>query len=364
MPTPPHVRSPGRVAFAAAVAMGCGRGVQPVPPGAATASAESPAPVPESPIAEPPAASPGSPTQLTLARTRAQGSTVEGPRLRVLGTAQDGGFPHASCNRERCAGARRDPRVARYISSLGLIVPETGRYLVDATPDIRDQLELMRRPDQEATMDRAPVDGVFLTHAHIGHYLGLAFFGFEAIHTRGLTTWATPAMGEFLRQHAPWQQLMALGNLKHAPVGDGEAIELGEVTVTATRVPHRNEYADTVAYGFRGPRQTVVFVPDCDPWTRWTDGAEALLKDVDVALLDATFYSADELPGRDLEKIGHPLMVDTMTWLEPRVRDGSLQVVFVHLNHSNPATVEGSPEHTNVLEHGFTVARAGDEIPL
>lgn len=363
MPASKGACSPlGLMLLAAPLMAGCGRSLEPVAFGAERGCVE-----PGSAVAVPPrkpaAASPPR-TQLAHVSARIKASTVRGSRLRVLGTAQDGGFPHAACGTDRCRHARKHPEVARYISSLGLIVPNTGRYLVDATPDIRDQLELMPQPADAEKMNRAPVDGVFLTHAHIGHYLGLAFFGFEAIHTRGLPAYATPAMGAFLRDHAPWQQLMRLGNLEHRPLDDGDSVALGDVRVTAIRVPHRNEYADTVAYRFQGPNRTAVFVPDCDPWHRWRDGAEALLEGVDVALVDATFYSGDELPGRDLDKIGHPLMVDTMDWLEPRVKSGAMQVVFIHLNHSNPAIVEGSPEHTKVKARGFAVARDGDEIGL
>src|SRR5262249_10719945 len=79
---------------------------------------------------------------------------VSGPRLRVLGMVQDGGLQNAACRCSNCEKARLDPRSRRFVSSLALIIPESGGrqrvYLVDATPDLREQLELLRDLDRGA----------------------------------------------------------------------------------------------------------------------------------------------------------------------------------------------------------------------
>jgi len=159
--------------------------------------------------------------------------TATGPRVRVLGTAQDGGFPHAACDCHRCSLARRDPRVQRRVASLAVIVPPKV-YLIDASPDVRQQIaalsDVRDRPDGAAGggVDRAPVDGIFLTHAHIGHYLGLAFFGFEAIHTHDLPVYSTASMGEFLAANGPWDQLLRLENIRTVILtAGGEGVDLG-----------------------------------------------------------------------------------------------------------------------------------------
>jgi len=299
-----------------------------------------------------------------------------GPFVRVLGTAQDGGFPHAACACDRCSAARRDPSLARKVASLALVLPESGRvYLIDATPDLPEQLELLadvRRPPA-GRVDRAPVDGVFLTHAHMGHYLGLAWFGYESVHTRGLPVWATPRMARFLRENGPWSQLVRLGNVdlrELGPVtgggrGDGAAVELGDgVVARAVAVPHRDEYTDTVGFRIEGPRATILYVPDADSWDAWGDRLEEALEDVDVALVDATFYSAGELPGREVSEIGHPLITDSLERFGDAVRSGDLQVLFIHLNHSNPALDPRSPARQSIEAAGFRVAEEGEEIPL
>jgi len=298
--------------------------------------------------------------------------TATAPYLRVLGIAQDGGFPHAACEHELCRRARVDSDLASPVASLGLIVPRAaggnGVYLVDATPDVRQQLDMLRdvRDPPGDRVDRAPLDGVLLTHAHIGHYLGLAFFGFEAVHTQGLPLHVTPRMAAFLRTNGPWGQMVEKGNValvEHAPNTD--PFELDGVSVRMIAVPHRDEYSDTVGFLFAGPKRRVLYVPDTDTWDTWQPSLVEVLEreSVDVAILDGSFYSLDELPGRDLPVVRHPLVVQTMDLLETWVAGGG-RVLFSHLNHSNPALDPSSDERRAITTRGFEVARVGLEIDL
>jgi pyrroloquinoline quinone biosynthesis protein B len=292
--------------------------------------------------------------------------------LRALGTAQDGGLPHAACSCDRCAAARRDPALARRVASLAVVLPESGRvYLIDATPELPAQLEALadvRRP-AAGRVDRAPVDGVLLTHAHMGHYLGLAWFGYEAVNTRGLPVWCTPRMAAFLRGNGPWSLLVSRGTvelreLDPAAGADG-SVELGDgVRVRAVPAPHRDEYTDTVGFLVRGPRTAVFYVPDTDSWAAWGERLDEVLAEVDVALVDGTFYSRDELPDREVSEIGHPLITDSLERFGEAVRSGRLRVVFTHLNHSNPALDPGGPERRAIERAGFRVLEDGEEIPL
>lgn len=294
-----------------------------------------------------------------------------GPYLRVLGTAQDGGLPHAACTCERCEAARRDPARRRRIASLGLVLPAGGEvYLVDATPDVREQLDLLadvRRP-AVAGVDRAPLAGVLLTHAHFGHYTGLGFFGYEVVHTRRMPVWATPRMAAFLRANGPWSQLVGKENVDLREVPPGTSFRLGPgagaVSVTALAVPHRDEYSDTVAFLFAGARRKVLYVPDTDAWESWSPPLTEVLAGVDVALVDGTFFSLDELPGRDIREVKHPLIRRTIELLSGRVRDGSLEVYFTHLNHSNPALDPASEAAREIGAAGFAVLADGQELPL
>jgi len=290
------------------------------------------------------------------------------PYILVLGTAQDGGLPHAACTCPRCDAARHDPSRRRDVASIAIIVPSTGRrFLIDATPDLRAQLDRLpavgARP--RGRVDRSPVDGVLLTHAHAGHYLGLAFFGFEAIHTSGLPTYATPRMAAFIRGNAPWSRLVSRGEieLREAPAGITFDLDDG-VRVTPFAVPHRDEDSDTVGFKIAGRRHVVTYVPDTDTWETWSEAAWRTLAESDTALLDGTFYAADELPGRDVKSIGHPLMITTMERLAGDVRSGRLSVLFTHLNHSNRALEPDGAERRAIRLRGFAVAEDGQRLPL
>lgn len=265
----------------------------------------------------------------------------DGPRLVVLGIVQDGGMPHMGCSKDPCAAARRGDRRAEKVACLGLAVGGKT-YLFDATPDFPAQVA--------ATGARVP-DGVFLTHAHIGHYTGLVHLGKEVAGARGVPLFATRKMHEFLAANAPWRALVEGGNVDPRPNDD---VDVGGVRVTAFQVPHRNEYADTVGYRIEGPHASALFIPDID---RWEIGdLRALVDAVDYAFLDATFFSGDELPGRDMSKVPHPLVTDTMNLL-----DGlGAKVWFIHLNHTNPLLDDPSPAE----RRGFHVAREGDVFRL
>lgn len=297
------------------------------------------------------------------------------PRVVALGTVQDGGLPQAGCTCAQCTAARRDPARKRHVASLAVVVPpDTGHpgrtWLIDATPDLSAQIDRIHawRPHPLGRPDRAPVDGVLLTHAHIGHYLGLALFGFEAINTKDLPVYGSPRMLAFLKSNGPWSQLVARRNVALRELRPGVPLALDQgVTVTPIPVPHRDEYTDTLAFLLRGPRRALLYVPDTDAWASWPRPLQDVLRGVDVALLDGTFYSRDELPDRDVAKIKHPLIESTMDLLAPMVhagRAGRLRVLFTHLNHSNPALDPASPARRRIEARGFRVLAEGEEIPL
>lgn len=315
------------------------------------------------------ACGPAEDPQPPRAPDRAMQPGGDGPIVRVLGSVQDGGLPHAGCDCVRCAEARRDPAAVRYVASLGVIVPQAGlRFLVDATPDVRPQLHELGRGQAEAAgprVERELLDGVLLTHAHMGHYLGLAFFGYESAHTRRLPVHCSAEMASYLRSNGPWDQLVRLENIVLHEIESGTAVRLhSTLEFTAFTVPHRREYTDTLGLILRGPRRSLLYVPDTDGWDDWDPPLLEVLEEVDIALLDGTFFSPDELPGRELRSIGHPLIERSMDLLEPLVESGRVEVWFTHLNHSNPALDPRGEELRAIRERGFGVVREGQEFEL
>jgi pyrroloquinoline quinone biosynthesis protein B len=277
------------------------------------------------------------------------------PYAIVLGIAQDGGYPQAGCNRSDCIAAWRNPKLRQRVASLAIVDPQSHqRWIIDATPDFPSQLRTL---DEIAPREKdAPLlDGILLTHAHIGHYLGLAQLGREVLGARSIKTYAMPRMREFLQHNGPWDQLVKLHNIEIMPIEDGAAIPLNErITITPLRVPHRDEYSETVGFVIRGPSRSILWLPDIDKWEKWTTPLESVLARVDVAYLDGTFYDASELPGRDLREIPHPLMTETLSRLaaSPMLA----KVRFIHLNQSNPLLRE--------RRDGIVVAKDGERSGL
>jgi pyrroloquinoline quinone biosynthesis protein B len=295
----------------------------------------------------------------------AEPEPITGPRLRILGIAQDGGLPHAACACERCEAARGDPARASPVASVAVLAPEQV-WIVDATPDLPHTLEQLAdvRTLEPGRVDRSPLSGILLTHAHMGHYLGLAFLGYEAISAKATPVHASERMVEFLSGNAPWDQLVRLEQIAPQVATPGRVIELGGgLSAEPLLVPHRGEYTDTFGWYLSGPHKRALYIPDTDPWAKWTVDVDTALTDVDLLLLDGTFYSADELPGRDLSEIGHPLMTDSMDRLAPHVAAG-LQVWFIHLNHSNPTLDPNSPQRRELESRGFVIASVGREFGL
>jgi pyrroloquinoline quinone biosynthesis protein B len=275
------------------------------------------------------------------------------PYALILGIAQDGGYPQAGCNRPDCMAAWHDLKLRHRVASLAIIDPQSHqRWIIDATPDFPSQLASL---DTTAPRGNVLLDGILLTHAHIGHYLGLAHLGREVLGAHSIKVYAMPRMREFLQHNGPWDQLVHLKNIDLVPIEDGVPIALNErITVTPLRVPHRDEYSETVGFVVRGPSRSILWLPDIDKWETWPTPLESVLGRVDVAYIDGTFYDATELPGRDLREIPHPLMTETLA----RLANSPLRakVRFIHLNQSNPLLRE--------RRAGVVVARDGERSGL
>lgn len=278
----------------------------------------------------------------------------------VLGIAQDGGVPHIGCAQELCLEARRDPTRRQRVASLGLVDDDAGaRFLIDATPDVASQLEALNAGRMLAD-PRRPVDGILLTHAHMGHYAGLLQLGREALGANAVPVYATPRMAAFLRGNAPWSQLVALRNIDVREIEPGREFALTtRLAVTALAVPHRDEWSDTVGFVVRGPSARLLYVPDIDKWERWDRRVEDAVAGADFALLDATFFSADELPGRSLAEVPHPVVGETAGRLAALAR----RVIFVHLNHTNRLLFDPAAR-AGLEAKGFRVARDGEVVDL
>lgn len=284
------------------------------------------------------------------------------PYIVVLGVAQDAGHPQAGCEAAHCKAAWEDPSKAHKASSLGLVEPATGRqWLFDATPDLPEQLYDL---NQTATSSGdSTLAGVFLTHAHIGHYTGLVHLGREVMGVKKVPVFTMPRMGEFLSANGPWSQLVKLENIRLEDCSK-PVVLADELSVEAFPVPHRDEFSETVGFRIKGPAKTVVYLPDIDKWDRWATPLVELLSDVDIAYLDGTFFADGELGNRDMSMIPHPFMAETMELLRELPSAERAKVHFIHLNHTNPALNPKSKASKTVRDNGFHLAVEGDITSL
>jgi pyrroloquinoline quinone biosynthesis protein B len=274
----------------------------------------------------------------------------------LLGVAQDGGVPHAGCDCANCNRAWAESSFRQFVACLGLVDRANCQsWLIDATPDFREQLRALYdlAPDN-------PLAGIVLTHAHVGHYAGLIHLGREIMSTRDMPMYAPSRTAGFLRDNAPWSQLVALGNVDLRLLTSGVEAQLSpNLHLTPLTVPHRDEFGDTVAFVVRGPARQLFYCPDIDAWHRWEHDLRGFVAEMDIALLDASFFSADELPGRDMSEIPHPLVTDTVE----RLTGVDCDVRLIHLNHTNPLLASG-PERNWLATQGIRVGAFGDRWGL
>jgi len=304
----------------------------------------------------------------------------DAPYVLVLGTAQDGGLPQIGCECDGCRAARRDPARRRLVTSLLLCDPREGRrWLFDCSPDLAEQVERARGHPATRTGDgpRPPLfDGIFLTHAHIGHYAGLIQLGREVYGAHELPTWCTPRFARFLRENGPWSLSVEERRLVLHELEPGRAVRLADdLTIVPFAVPHRDEFSDTLGFEIHGPRRTLLYLPDVDKWEALDafegsspgtgPGAiEARIARSERALLDGSFFADGEIPGRSMADIPHPFVSESLARFAPLPAGERAKLYFTHLNHTNPAASPDSTARRAIERSGLHVLEEGTRFDL
>ncbi|HWY12788.1 MAG TPA: MBL fold metallo-hydrolase [Bacteroidia bacterium] len=276
----------------------------------------------------------------------------------VLGIAQDGGYPHLGCEKECCNKAWKNDSLKRFVVSLALVDPASKKWwLFEATPDIKEQLQYFKI----LTRDEYPYlpDGIFLTHAHIGHYTGLMQLGREVMNTKEVPVYVLPKMKSFLESNGPWSQLVTLKNISLIQLDTAQAIYLQKgIFVNSFTVPHRDEYSETAGFKIITTKASYLFIPDIDKWQMWNKNIIEEVKKADVAFVDATFNTIDELKNRKVEEVPHPFISETMDLFKNESKETKAKLHFIHFNHTNPIMWD-KPAKQKILEQGFKIAEQG-----
>ncbi|WP_405609986.1 pyrroloquinoline quinone biosynthesis protein PqqB [Streptomyces sp. NBC_01511] len=295
--------------------------------------------------------------------------------LEVLGTAAGGGLPQWNCACPGCAGARAHPHRRRRHASLALRADEDRWYLVNATPDIGDQIEdsPALHPGRAGPRD-TPVAGVILTDAELDHTLGIARLreaaGFDVLATRPVHGALTGLMrlDDILAPYTrvAWRELGGAP----MPLTPSGSVEIDAVPVS----PKRPRYAvarDTatgatdddhtwvVALRLRetDTGRGLVYAPAL---ARWTDTFQDAVEAADCVIVDGTFWDDDEpvrtgISTRTATGMGH-LPIAGPGGTARRLSGLRARCLYTHLNNTNPLGDPDAPQHTLLGEWGLEVA--------
>ena len=279
----------------------------------------------------------------------------------ILGNTQDAGLPHIGCQHPFCEDSF-DVYEEHYTTSIAVVNSDLKKYILfEATPDITFQLNNLKKNIFDEFL--LP-ESIYITHAHIGHYTGLMYFGREALGAKDLIVKVLPRMSNFLQNNGPWSQLVDINNIKIKEINFGLSTnELINIIVTPVQVPHRDEYSETAGYIIKGKNKKALFIPDIDKWEKWDRDLSKLVKEFDFLLIDATFYDSKEI-NRDISEIPHPLVTETIGLLGGLDLKNRNKVYFIHMNHTNMMLDPDSKLSKLVISKGFNIARLGQKLYL
>ena len=279
----------------------------------------------------------------------------------ILGNVQDAGLPHIGCQHKFCK-EKFNEFEEYFTTSIAVIDSVNNKYILfEATPDLPYQLNYLEKKIFKKFL--LP-ESVFITHAHIGHYAGIMYFGREALGSKDLNVNVLPKMANFLKKNGPWSQLVEINNIKIQEIYfEKKTNNLNNISVTPIQVPHRDEYSETAAYENIGKNKKALFIPDIDKWEKWDKNLIELVLKFDYLLLDATFYDSKEI-NRDISEIPHPLVSETLTLFENLSEEDKNKVYFIHMNHTNMMLDPNSDLSQYVISKGFNVARLGLKLEL
>ena len=275
--------------------------------------------------------------------------------VKILGTAQDGGYPQTGCREECCEEAWKNPKLQRLISSLA-ILSGNNCWIIDITPDFRYQLRMI-----EKELNRqVKISGIFITHAHMGHYMGLMDLGLEVMNTNKIPVYVMPKMKYFLEENAPFTQLIALNNIKLEKIEANTAVQLNtNLSIMPFQVPHRNEFSESVGFTILSSEKSLLYIPDIDSWNSWNLDINDMIGTNDILILDGTFFDDKELPGRNMKDVPHPFINESLQKFSLLEEVERRKVYFTHLNHTNPVIKTTTPERSEIINQGCHIAEDG-----
>jgi pyrroloquinoline quinone biosynthesis protein B len=302
-------------------------------------------------------------------------------RIRLLGTAAGGGVPQWNCNCRICHEARsRTDRVrARTQSSVAISADEKNWFLLNASPDLRAQIEASPplHPPTDKTRG-SPIQAVLLTNADLDHTLGV----FLLREGEEINIHASAIVRESLQQGLCLANVLSAfcgvtwvhPPLEFSPLPNRDGSESGLVyrMIPLGGEPPRffkRNSADpnhVNAYQFvdKRTRGRLLYLPDMPAIN---EEVKRLLSDCDILLLDGTFWSENEMQQCgtgtiSASQMGHiPISGPTGSLVLLKHLDVKAKI-YVHINNTNPILLEGSEEKSAVEASGCIVGEDGMEL--
>ena len=290
------------------------------------------------------------------------GAFAQNPYIVVLGIGQDAGVPQMGCDSPFCQQAWKNAKLRQMVSSIALVNPsKKERWIFDATPDLPAQFQLLKEITSDFSNNLA---GIFLTHAHIGHYTGLMYFGRESMNAKDVKVYAMPRMKTMLETNAPWSQLVSIKNIALQAIENKQNITIGKnIYVQPFLVPHRDEFSETVGYRITANKKSLVFIPDIDKWQKWSENLEDVVKSNDYVLIDGTFYADGEISS-PMSEVPHPFVAETVELLKNLPSSEKNKVYFIHFNHSNLLVQGDKLKIKQLKSKGFNITFQGQKFDL
>ena len=292
-----------------------------------------------------------------------------GVSVTILGTAQDGGIPQAGCSCQRCLDAHRDLKLRKYPVSLGILGVDGTKHIIEITKNLSEQLVIWTPDKNELFIPET----VSITHLHLGHIEGIGQLGKPVMGLREVDVYLSPNNKDIFDNRSDIVLMEDERNIRTHSKNVYHPFEPKDgcgFSLQFIPIPHRSELGDNAAIIIKAEEKSILFMPDQDSWGdtldyHSKDNIRDFLKmfDIDEALIDGTFWSMDELPRRDISKIPHPTIQETIQLLG-RKRKGDPEISFLHLNHSNPVNDLGSEQRKVVEGNGWKISEMGDVLKL
>ncbi|GEP01484.1 pyrroloquinoline quinone biosynthesis protein PqqB [Methylobacterium haplocladii] len=295
----------------------------------------------------------------------------------ILGSAAGGGVPQWNCRCAICSLAwDGDPRVKPRTQSSIAVSPDGERWLlVNASPDIRQQIQANPAMFPREGLRHSPIHAVLLTNGDVDHVAGLLTLR----EGQPYTLYATPGILGSVTENRVFD-VMAANVVTRQPIALNETFEpVPGLSVTLFSVPGKvplwledagmeigAETETTVGAMIEAGGKRLAYIPGC---ARVTDGLKQRIEGVDALLFDGTVLEDDDMIRAGVGtktgwRMGH-IQMNGDTGSIASLRDAGIgRRVFVHINNTNPVLVEGSAERASVEERGWTVAHDGLRLAL